>query len=297
MVNCLFVSKVLSIILVFHLCINAKPMWLMDDLTRFSFNYIMTSTVCACCPWPVHCLLVLWCVILSDITAFACHIMDYMNFPDFSLPALGRQALVLWHFWASVYGPQFGGSVPFCYLHKNVLQFLWCFLFYFIFISWVFCRKDLCEARTKMQSEFKFSENLSALCQMDSPLQMRIQVRLTFLSDLQVRLTFGQTYLLGWGFRSGWHLVRLLLRLTFGQMYPPARDISWPSVIPLWVRLTSGQIYPQAKTSCGQVWYYCRSGWHLVKCIPQVRLWVRLTFGQTSSIAFPICDYKSSSLV
>ena len=32
------------------------------------------------------------------------------------------------------------------------------------------------------------------------------------------------------GFGSGWHLVRLLVMLTFGQMYP--QDIWWPSVIP-----------------------------------------------------------------
>ena len=47
-----------------------------------------------------------------------------------------------------------------------------------------------------------------------------------------VRLTSGQVYPPGWGFRSSWHLVRLHIRLTFGQMYP------------------------HAETSCSQVCYY-----------------------------------------
>ena len=99
-------------------------------------------------------------------------------------------------------------------------------------------------------------------------------------------------------FGSGWYLVRLWVRFTIGQMYPPGRDIGWPSVILLLVRLTFGQIYPQTKTSCGQVWYYSGSGWHLVRSSGQVDLWldvppgrdilwpsmvllwVRLTFGE-----------------
>ena len=67
-----------------------------------------------------------------------------------------------------------------------------------------------------------------------------------------VRLNFGQTYLPGWGFRSGWHLVRLLVRLNF-EMYPPG-------------------------------WGFM-SGWHpvrlLVRCTPRMRLHVRLTSGKT----------------
>ena len=34
----------------------------------------------------------------------------------------------------------------------------------------VFCRKDLCEARPKMESVFKFLDVLFALSQMDSPI-------------------------------------------------------------------------------------------------------------------------------
>ena len=71
--------------------------------------------------------------------------------------------------------------------------------------------------------------------------------------------------LLWLGFGSSWHLVMLLVRLTLGQMHPPA------------------------ETSCGQVCYYFSqadlwsdyppqlgfgSGWHLVMLL------VRLTFGQ-----------------
>ena len=71
---------------------------------------------------------------------------------------------------------------------------------------WPFVRKDLCEARAKPRSVFKFSDNLSALSQMYPP---------------------------RWGFRSGWHLVRLQVRLTLGQMYPPRMRFQ--------VRLTFGQ--------------------------------------------------------
>ena len=35
----------------------------------------------------------------------------------------------------------------------------------------------------------------------------------------------------------------LWVRLTLGQMYPPDRDILWPSVIILQVRLTFSQIF------------------------------------------------------
>ena len=82
-------------------------------------------------------------------------------------------------------------------------------------------------------------------------------------------------------FESGWHLVRLLGRLTFDQMYPQQRHLVAKCVTTL-VRLTSGQMYT-----------------------PRMRLWVRLTFSQTLvqadlwflffPIACLICDYKSNS--
>ena len=43
----------------------------------------------------------------------------------------------------------------------------------------LFVRKDLCEARAKPCSVFKFSDNLSTLSQMYLP-HMRLWVRLTF---------------------------------------------------------------------------------------------------------------------
>ena len=126
-----------------------------------------------------------------------------------------------------------------------------------------------------------------------------------------VRITSGWMYPKLWlGFGSSWHLVMLLVKLTLGQMYPPAetcggqvccyfcqfdlwsdvpnRDIWWAKCV------TFGQGWPvvrcpprqrhlvakcdttascvsgwplvrcicqQAETSCGQVWYYFRSGW------------------------------------
>ena len=62
---------------------------------------------------------------------------------------------------------------------------------------------------------------------MDPP-QIRLWVRLIFLSDLWVRLTFGQTYPLveasggqEWYYiRSAQHLVSIWVTLTFGQTYP-----------------------------------------------------------------------------
>ena len=70
-----------------------------------------------------------------------------------------------------------------------------------------------------------------------TPLQMTLQVRLTFLSDLLVRLTFHQT--------SGW--------VDLWSDVSPSRDILWPCVILLQVRLIFGQMYPPAETFCGQV--------------------------------------------
>ena len=133
---------------------------------------------------------------------------------------------------------------------------------------------------------------------------------------LLVRLTFGQIFGSGWPLvrctpSPGRHLVaksdttlgqvdiwsNLWVTLTFGQMYPPGRDILWPSVILLWVRLTFaqtlgqvdcwsgvppgrdmlwtsaillqvrliiGEMYPPAAEASGQVdsWLDFRSGWH-----------------------------------
>ena len=57
---------------------------------------------------------------------------------------------------------------------------------------WSFVEKTSVKQDLKCKV-FKFSDNLSVLSEMD-PLQMRLQVWLTFLSDLWVRLTFGQKY-------------------------------------------------------------------------------------------------------
>ena len=95
--------------------------------------------------------------------------------------------------------------------------------------------------------------------------------------------------------QSGWPIVRwtpwerylvakcvtTVLRLTSGQMYPLNRDILWPGVLLL------------------------QSGWTLIRWTPRMRFQVRLTFIQTVGqaelllffpVAFPICDYKSSSM-
>ena len=103
--------------------------------------------------------------------------------------------------------------------------------------------------------------------------RMRLQVRLTFSQTLgQVDLWSDAPP--GRGFRSGLHLVRLWIRLTFGQMYPPGWGFGsgWHLV-----RLRSGwhlvRCTPQAETSCGQVWYYFRPGWHLVRSLGQVDIW------------------------
>ena len=141
---------------------------------------------------------------------------------------------------------------------------------------WSFIRKDLCEARAKPHSVFKFSDNLSALSQM-YPSADEDSGQVDIWPD----------------FGSGWSLDRC-------TPICPGRDILWPSVILLWVRLIFGQTLgqvdlwsdiPPAKTSCDQVWYYFRLGWHLVtslgqvdlccRCTPRMRFWVRLTFGQT----------------
>ena len=156
------------------------------------------------------------------------------------------------------------------------------------------------------------------------PSVILLQVRLTFGQ------IFGSGWSLvrcphGWGFGSSWHLGRLWNRLTFSSDVPPIRDMVWPSsdttsdqvdiwsdlwvrvtfgqtypqqvrlwsgwhLVRVWDRLTCGQMYPQAETSCGQVWYYNRSGWHLLRSSgqddlwsdisPRIRLQVRLTFSE-----------------
>ena len=116
----------------------------------------------------------------------------------------------------------------------------------------VFHKKDLCEARPKIQSLFKFSDNLSALSQMDPP---------------------------GWGYWSGWHWITLLIRLTFGQMYPTRMSLQvrltsghfgqmYPTMMRLWARLTFGH-------TSGQV-----DHWSDVPTT-MMRLWIRLIFGHT----------------
>ena len=53
----------------------------------------------------------------------------------------------------------------------------------------------------------------------DVPSQQRNVVAKCFTTS--VRLTFGQMCPLGWGFGSGWHLVRLQVRLTFVFFFFP----------------------------------------------------------------------------
>ena len=77
----------------------------------------MVPTGCVCCTWPAHYLNVLYYVILPDIHAIVYHITGCMNFPDFSFPTLGRQALACWWFSGSAYRQRFGvvagwGPVP-----------------------------------------------------------------------------------------------------------------------------------------------------------------------------------------
>ena len=76
-------------------------------------------------------------------------------------------------------------------------------------------RKDLCEARPKLQMCWNFKMSSLHLSQMDPQ---------------------------RWEFRSGWHFFSdLRVRLTFGQTYPPSSGIWWPSVVLLQVSLTFGQ--------------------------------------------------------
>ena len=147
---------------------------------------------------------------------------------------------------------------------------------------------------------------------------MRLQVRLTFgptsgqvniRSDIPPR----QRYLMAECDTTSdqvhiWS--DLKVRVTFGQMCPLQ--------VRLWFRLTFSKTLgqpdlssdvPPAETSCGQVWYYFGSSWHLVRSLGQgdlsqkyppgwgfgsgwhlLRLQVRLTFGQMVHFLFVIIN-------
>ena len=67
-------------------------MWLMDDITWPSLNYVMILTGGACCTWLLHCLLSLYCVIfllispLSISLTFPSHLWEgKLWFTDVSL--------------------------------------------------------------------------------------------------------------------------------------------------------------------------------------------------------------------
>ena len=75
---------------------------------------------------------------------------------------------------------------------------------------------------------------------------------------------------------------------------PTGRDVMWPSVILLQVRLTFGQMYPLVETSWGQVWYYFRSGLHLVRSLGQVNIWLDVPPIQRQLVAK--CDTGGSHL-
>ena len=107
-----------------------------------------------------------------------------------------------------------------------------------------------------------------------------------------------------WDFGSGWHFWQIFGSGWLLVSWTPWQRNLLAKCVTTSVRLTSGQMYPQDEASC-QVDIYSDygSGWPLVRCTPRMRLWVRVTFSQTSGqadlwffpIAFPICDYKSSS--
>ena len=156
-------------------------------------------------------------------------------------------------------------------------------------LYWSFIRKDLCEGRPKTQSVFKFSDVLFALSQMTLH-SWCFRSGWHFWQIFESGWPFGQMYPNRWGFRSGWHLVRFQVRMTFGQTYPQ----QWHLVakcVSTSVRLTSDQMYPLAETSCAQVCYYFgqadlwsdvppgrdilwphvilfQSGWPPVRCTP-----------------------------
>ena len=103
---------------------------------------------------------------------------------------------------------------------------------------------------------------------------------------------------------SGCPLIRSLGQVDLWSDVPSGRGILWPSVLLLqsgWPlvrcthmqqhlvakcvmtldRLTFDQRkFPWAETFCGQVWYYFRSGWHLIGSLDQVDLWSDVPLGR-----------------
>ena len=122
---------------------------------------------------------------------------------------------------------------------------------------------------------------------------MKLWLRLKCLSDLQVRLTFGQMDCLA-NTSVVAKCVTTSVRLTSGQINPPlGKDLGQ---VDIFIQ-SSGQATRDILWSSVLLH---QSGWPLVRCAPTgwVFGWgwhlVRLNFG-FFPIAFPICDYKSSS--
>ena len=89
----------------------------------------------------------------------------------------------------------------------------------------------------------------------------------------------------------------------YTPLMPTGRGIWWPRVIQTWVLLTWAHILlsavfnrpswvfkgtppPPVQVSSGQEWYYCRSAWHLVRCL------VRCTPPPASPPSAPHPHYK-----
>ena len=161
------------------------------------------------------------------------------------------------HIFCLVLCSMFTLHMPNCVTVVLLFVFHWIFLFLVAANCCSFI-KDLCDARPKMHSVFKFSDNLSALSQMDPTDETSGHVEIFVISSGQVDL---------WSDVPPvsdilWPSVLLLWdRLTFGQIYP--QDVA-SGQVDIWsglqVRLTFGQMYPQSETSCGQVCYYFGTG-------------------------------------
>ena len=67
----------------FSLCINAKPMWLTDDLPWPALNHIMVLMGGIGCAHIGHCLIALYHVILPNVFAVVCHIMGCLSLSTF----------------------------------------------------------------------------------------------------------------------------------------------------------------------------------------------------------------------
>ena len=134
------------------------------------------------------------------------------------------------------------------------------------------------------------------------PISERLQVRLTFLSDFWVRLTFGQMHPQSVRFQVRLtFLSDLLVRLTLVRCTPNQWEAS--GQVDIFVRSVGqaniGQMHPQSVRGFRSGWHFCQicwSGWHWSDAPPiserlQVRLtflsdlWVRLTFGQMYPLA------------